>query len=46
MFGGTVIGALLLKYGLAPPLLFGGICEMAVALIYAALSPSAKSERP
>ena len=46
MFGGAVIGALLLKYGLAPPLLFSGVCVMAVALIYAALSPSAKSEQP
>jgi len=31
---------------LAPPLLFSGVCVMVVALIYALLSPSAKSERP
>jgi uncharacterized membrane protein YoaK (UPF0700 family) len=46
MFGGAVIGALLLKYGLALPLLFSGVCVMAVSLIYAAPAPSAKSEQP
>jgi uncharacterized membrane protein YoaK (UPF0700 family) len=46
MFGGAVIGALLLKCGLALALLFSGVCVMAIALIYAALSPSAKSEQP
>jgi len=45
-FGGAVIGALLLKYRLALPLLFSGVCMMAVALIYVVLSPSAKSEQP
>jgi len=46
MFGGAVIGALLLKYGPAAPLMFSGVCVMAVALIYAVLPPSAKSEQP
>src|SRR5262245_24261775 len=46
MFGGAVIGALLLKYGLALPLLFSGVCVVAVALVYAVRLPSAKSEHP
>src|SRR5262245_19839436 len=44
MFGGAAIGALLLKYGLALPLLFSGACVMAVALIYAVLWPPAEED--
>jgi len=45
MFGGAVIGALLLKYGLALPLLVSSLCVMVVALVYMTQVPSGETEQ-
>ena len=42
MFGGAVVGTLLLKNGLALPLLLSGVCVLAVTLVYAVRLPSAE----
>jgi uncharacterized membrane protein YoaK (UPF0700 family) len=45
MFGGAMIGALLLKHGQALPLLFSGVCMMVVALVYTTQIPSAEPKQ-
>jgi len=45
MFGGAVVGALLLKYGLALPLLSSGVCVLAVTLVYAIQLPATEPEK-
>ena len=43
MFVGAVVGALLLKFGVALPLLVSGVCVLAVTFIYVSQLPSSRS---
>jgi len=42
MFVGAVVGALLLKFGMALPLIVSGVCVLVVAFIYVSQLPSSR----
>jgi len=46
MFAGAVVGALLMRYGMAFPLLLSGVCVLTATFIYVSRLPSSSDEYP